>query len=207
MLKGIVEQLFHTKTEGNGVEVLALKYTNGRWSDEPAYMPEIARDFLRKVDAFELERCTEERPVFVMAGGEIVWKTYVATYALIWSDAVCDELKIVASQASPVEVATKALAHADEMVRQVTEIVTLTMPLGRMSLDKRDEAFELIYATASQLGAQNIDARSTGYMQDSDVNVSVGIRDVEQIVWDALGELSPTEKRAIIDSNRKFQNS
>jgi len=117
------------------------------------------------------------------------------------------ELAYLASQASPVEVATKALAHAVEMIRQVTEIVTLTMPLGRMSLDKRDEAFELIYKTASQLGAPNIEARSTGYMQDSDVNVSVGIRDVEQIVWDALGELSPTEKRAIIDSNRKFQNS
>jgi len=103
--------------------------------------------------------------------------------------------------------ATDALAHADEMVRQVTERVTRTMPLGRMPLSRWDEAFALIYATASILGAPNIEARSTGYMQDSDVNVSVALRDVEQIVWDALGELPPAEKRAIIDSNRKFQNS
>ena len=120
MLKVIIEQLFHTKTEGNGIEVLALKYTDGRWSDEPAYMPEIARDFLRKVDAFELERCQEERPLFVMAGGAIVWKTYVATYALIWSDAVCDELKIVASQTSPMDMARNAVKYADAMAIQVT---------------------------------------------------------------------------------------
>jgi len=103
--------------------------------------------------------------------------------------------------------ATDALAHAVGMIRQVTERVTRTMPLGRMPLSRWDEAFALIYETASILGAPNIEARSTGYMQDSDVYVYVALRDVEQIVWDALGELSPTEKRAIIDSNRKFQNS
>ena len=103
--------------------------------------------------------------------------------------------------------ATDALAHADEMVRQVTERVTRTMPLGRMPLSRWDEAFALIYETASILGAPNIEARSMGYMQDSDVYVYVALRDVEQIVWDALGELPPAEKRAIIDSNRKFQNS
>jgi len=206
MLKVIIEQLFHTKTEGNGIEVLALKYTDGRWSDEPAYMPEIARDFLRKVDAFELERCQEERPLFVMAGGAIVWKTYVATYALIWSDAVCDELKIVASQTSPMDMARNAVKYADAMVRQVTETVTLTMPLGRMSLDKRDEAFELIYKTASQLGAQNIEARTEGYGDCTDVNVYVGLFNVEQIVWDALGDLSPTEKQDILDGNPNFRD-
>ena len=137
-------------------------------------------------------------------------------YEVLWTNSVMseldalaesDELKIVARQASPVEVATKALAHAVGMIRQVTERVTRTMPLGRMPLSRWDEAFALIYETASILGAPNIDARTEGYGDCTDVNVYVGLFNVEQIVWDALGELPPAEKLAIIEGNPKFQNS
>ena len=131
-------------------------------------------------------------------------------YEVLWTNSVMSELdalaessdlKIVASQTSPMDMARNAVKYADAMVRQVTETVTRTMPLGRMPLSRRDEAFELIYKTASYIGATNIEARTTGYVDSTDVNVYVALRSVAQIVWGALGDLSPTEKQDILDGN------
>lgn len=99
-----------------------------------------------------------------------------------------------------IEIARLALMRVDTLAKHMTEIVSQTMLLGRMPLSRRDEAYSLIYDLASKLvGSKYIEPRSTGYMQDSDVNVYIGVRNPDELVWEALGDLPPELKQRVLD--------